>query len=154
MDGLKVEHLPFVGAGEFDTSYTPIDFYDGDGDRFHVRCVVNYGSFDIKEQYREGGILWIVEDKDSHNEIHLIGQEGDARLILFAENKERNERAETEYSLSETAYSHVAKGCLFKAIRQEIANRYDIAEWQDILQVAFADIDMDETLRGLGYSEE
>lgn len=147
---LTVGHLPFVGAGEFDTSYAPVDFTDG---RYHVRGVVNYGSFDVAEQYREGGILWSVTDTETGAEIRLIAQEGDARLILLAEDKAAQETADTEFSLADTAYSHVVKGSLFQQLHLTIADKYDIDKWRPLMRKAFEAIDMDATLKGLGYTE-
>lgn len=148
-DKLGIGHLPFVGAGDFDTSYAPIEFDDG---QYHVRCVVNYGSFDRLGQYREGGILWVVADEEGTQEIHLVAQEGDARMILFAEDKEAGEQASVEQSLGETCYAHVAKGQMFSQLHAELAQAYDIGKWEPILQVAFKGMDFSATLEGLGYS--
>ena len=150
MTDLTIGHLPFVGAGEFDTSWAPVDTYD---DGIRIRCFVNYGSFDVNGQYREGGILWLVEDEGEHDEIHLVGQEGDARLTLFAENAGRQEYAEVEYDLSEVAHSHVAKGVLFQRLGKALADAPEGERWSRLLCVAFRNIDMDATLRGMGYSE-
>lgn len=147
---LTVEHLPVVGAGEFDTSYAPIDFTDG---QYRIKSLVNYGSFDAKAQYREGGILWSIIDTETGAEVRLIAQESDARLILFAENKAAQEAAETEFSLANIAYSHVAKGTLFQQLHAKLANAYDIEKWRPLMTKAFETINMDATLKGLGYTE-
>lgn len=151
MADLKVDHLPFVGAGEFDTSYAPVEFDDG---QYHVKCVVNYGSFYVNEEYREGGIMWSVTDTETDDEIRLVAQEGDARVILFAESTRRAEQASTEYSLADTAYAHVAKGTLFRQLTREIARNDEMNadKWKPLLQAAFRNINMEATLQGLGYN--
>lgn len=151
MADLTIGHLPFVGAGEFDTSYTPIEFDDG---RYHVKCVVNYASFDVKGQYREGGILWTVTDNETKSEVCLVGQEGDARLILFAEDGSTDASASVEYSLAEKAYSHVIKGEMFRQLRAKLADVADVGPWRSLLHAAFKHIDMDATLEGLGYRQQ
>ena len=151
MGNLEIGHLTFVGAGEFDTSYAPIEYDDG---RYHIKCVVNYGSFLLTEQYREGGILWSITDTETKAEIRLIAQEGDARLILFAEDREKGEQASTEYALIEGCHAQSAKDSLIGQLRAELDQVADRTKWEPIMEAAGRNIDMEATLEGLGYSPE
>lgn len=149
MADLTIGHLPTIGAGEFDTSYVPVEFDDGD---LHVRCMVNYASLLVNGRYREGGIMWSVTD--SEREVRLIGQEGDARLILLAEDSRTGDGVSCEYPLVEDHYVHASRTQLFSGLLRRLAEREWLGEeerWEVLVRKAMEAFDIDATLRGLGY---
>jgi len=149
MADLTIGHLPAIGAGEFDTSHVPVEFDDG---KFHVRCVVNYASLLVNGRYREGGIMWSATDGE--REVRLIGQEGDARLILLAENEGPGEGVSCEYPLVEASYVHASKTQMFSGLLRRMRERGwlgDDGSWAELVMKAMETFDTDAMLRGLGY---
>lgn len=149
MTDLRIGHLPAIGAGEFDTSYVPVEYDEG---RYHIRCVVNYGSLMADRQYREGGIMWSVTDGDK--EIRLVGQEGDARLILMAEDEGTGASATAEHSLVDVVYVHVMRTEMFRSLMDAMGGTdgFDGQDWKELVRVAMKSMDLVATMEGLGYS--
>lgn len=149
MTDLRIGHLPTIGAGEFDTSYVPVEYDEG---RYHIRCIVNYGSLMVDGQYREGGIMWSVTDGDK--EIRLVGQEGDARLILMAEDEGAGVSAMAEHSVADVTYVHVMRTEMFQSLMDAIGETDGLGgqDWKELVRVAMKSIDLVATMEGLGYS--